>query len=148
MIDQTPAPRTEAQGKQQGKLGNKNASKGRDEMLRSQVNGCLKTFCVSVLRPGETLADFVEYAIARQAYHRDPMGFQKCGLLRLITPELEKPKPLPRWTRGLGERTAQCLLSAGFAGRVAVKKAAVDGYQFDKLPNWGKSCTVDLDSWL
>lgn len=120
--------------------------RGREARLNVSINPDVKAAIVASLEQGESLADRIERVLALDAYSRNPDEFSKRGLLEYVTRERPKEEPLPRWTRGLNRRTAECLVKAGYNGKVSVRRDASAG--FDHLPNWGRACTEDLYSWL
>lgn len=128
--------------------GSRNAAKGRDAKLHSPVNPSLKALCVKLLIGGESLSDFVETALAKEALLRDPVKAEAFGVAKLLQGERPKKDKRPLWTRGLSERTADCLLSAGFTGKVQVRRASVEGFDFYGIPNFGRSCDAELNKWL
>lgn len=127
--------------------GSRNAAKGRDSKLHSPINPKLKTLCVKLLDEGETLSDFIEQALAKEALLRDPSKAEAFGVGKLLRKERPKAKR-PLWTRGLSERTADCLLGAGFTGKVQVRRSSTEGFDFYEIPNFGRSCNAELNKWL
>ena len=128
--------------------GSKNADKGHNASLNIKMEDFLKNGCVSGLMPGETITDFVRIAMAKELALRDPGRAEQFGIVDLLR-KAEAPKEkLPRWTAGLSERAAQCLVKAGYRGKVAVKKDVAGGLELGSLQNMGPRQVEEVRAWL
>lgn len=60
-----------------------------------------------------------------------------------------QPKP-PRWTRGLSERAAWCLVNYGFGGRLHVRREFCKKPDFNpyRIPNFGRAQYFEVIEWL
>lgn len=62
------------------------------------------------------------------------------------------PDPIdwsPAWAAGLTNRTASCLVSAGFRSREAVAEALRDpAYRWQAIPNFGTKCKIEIEEWI
>lgn len=83
-----------------------------------------------------------------------PAIFAKCSILELATQaslDDANDNKLSNhiWTEGLSNRTANCLISAGFKSYEETKRKWIEGYNFCLLPNFSKSRSLlELKNWL